>query len=587
MAELVALDFMRPVASSSIDGESEFLFWHALARDVAYGQLPRKVRARKHEAAARWIEQTGSDRADEFAEITAHHYLAALDLARAVGDAELTAALLAPTIRVLGRAGQRALRLDIVAAECHFARALELAGPGTGERLVLLPGWAEALMLRSRHEEAAAAYEEAIAGYRAGGDVRATARAMCWLADLHAVVAEPSMELMQAAVGSLAEDGDSSEKAEVLAHYAMLLAVEDVDPHLTLDAATRAVEMCKRLGLPEPALAMSCCAHARINLGDLGGLGDYGRALDVAREQGLGMERATIEFNYGSLVGSVRGPRAARELLSECLKFARSRGLEAYVVSTQGALAETARDLGEWDLALDEASRLDATVEGRKGVWDLLIMRGVQALVLAARGEPGAVEPFVSWLEKNGRETEVIWAKALALLAASSVRLRLRETPAALSLLREWLATPHALLSYFGLVPESIRTAMAAGDGELACRVAQALEASLPPATLPLHEHVRSAVRALAAETRGEYGAAAAGFADAAGRWRQFGMPYEEEHALLGQGRCLVTLGRAPGAAAPLAAAREIFARLGAKPALAETDEVLRRASQAQRVPSE
>ena len=51
-----------------------------------------------------------------------------------------------------------------------------------------------------------------------------------------------------------------------------------------------------------------------------------------------------------------------------------------------------------------------------------------------------------------------------------------------------------------------------------------------------------------------------------------FGVPYEEGHALLGQGRCLVALGRAPEAAAPLAAAREIFARLGAKPALAETD---------------
>jgi hypothetical protein len=54
-------------------------------------------------------------------------------------------------------------------------------------------------------------------------------------------------------------------------------------------------------------------------------------------------------------------------------------------------------------------------------------------------------------------------------------------------------------------------------------------------------------------------------------------VPYEEGHALLGQGRCLAALGRAPEAAAPLAAAREIFARLGAKPALAETDAVMRR----------
>jgi hypothetical protein len=98
---------------------------------------------------------------------------------------------------------------------------------------------------------------------------------------------------------------------------------------------------------------------------------------------------------------------------------------------------------------------------------------------------------------------------------------------------------------------------------------------SLSPARLPLHEHVLAVVGALVTETRGEYEAARAGFADAAGRWHDFGMPYEEAHALLGQERCLVALERAPEAAAPLAAAREIFARLRARPALDEVDALL------------
>ena len=87
--------------------------------------------------------------------------------------------------------------------------------------------------------------------------------------------------------------------------------------------------------------------------------------------------------------------------------------------------------------------------------------------------------------------------------------------------------------------------------------------------------HTGVTCRAPLAEARGEHETAAAGFADAAARWHGFGVPYEEGHALLGQGRCLVALGRAPEAAAPLAAAREIFARLGAKPALTETDAAL------------
>ncbi|MEE4274493.1 MAG: adenylate/guanylate cyclase domain-containing protein, partial [Thermoleophilia bacterium] len=137
MAALAARDLVRPVLRRAMEGEAEYLFWHALARDVAYGQLPRKVRARKHEAAALWIERQVGERNDEFAEILAHHSTAALDLARAVDDAELAASLVSPTIARLGRAGDRALRLDVAAAERHFARALELAEHDAGERVKL------------------------------------------------------------------------------------------------------------------------------------------------------------------------------------------------------------------------------------------------------------------------------------------------------------------------------------------------------------------------------------------------------------------------------------------------------------------
>ena len=49
-------------------------------------------------------------------------------------------------------------------------------------------------------------------------------------------------------------------------------------------------------------------------------------------------------------------------------------------------------------------------------------------------------------------------------------------------------------------------------------------------------------------------------------------MPYEEAHACFGLGRSLVALGRKPEAAEPLGAAAAIFLRLGARPALEETE---------------
>ena len=39
MAALAERQLVRPAASSSLAGEAEYLFWHALARDVAYAQL--------------------------------------------------------------------------------------------------------------------------------------------------------------------------------------------------------------------------------------------------------------------------------------------------------------------------------------------------------------------------------------------------------------------------------------------------------------------------------------------------------------------------------------------------------------------
>ena len=72
---------MRPERTSSMAGETEFVFRHGLIRDVAYEQLTRADRAVKHAAVARWLETTVGDRVDEIAEILAHHYSTALELA--------------------------------------------------------------------------------------------------------------------------------------------------------------------------------------------------------------------------------------------------------------------------------------------------------------------------------------------------------------------------------------------------------------------------------------------------------------------------------------------------------------------------
>jgi class 3 adenylate cyclase len=79
MAELErrGLVVMRP--TSSLAGQVEYGFKHALIRDVAYGGLSIARRARAHADAARWLTGLSPDRPEELAEMVAFHYKSALE----------------------------------------------------------------------------------------------------------------------------------------------------------------------------------------------------------------------------------------------------------------------------------------------------------------------------------------------------------------------------------------------------------------------------------------------------------------------------------------------------------------------------
>ena len=65
--------FVRVRRESTLGGERELIFKHALTREVAYGALPLARRARLHARVAEWLERTGAD-PEEHASLLAHHY---------------------------------------------------------------------------------------------------------------------------------------------------------------------------------------------------------------------------------------------------------------------------------------------------------------------------------------------------------------------------------------------------------------------------------------------------------------------------------------------------------------------------------
>ena len=122
---LTRKEFVSREQRSTVAGETEFSFRHALVREVAYEQIPRAARAEKHLRAAEWIESLG--RSEDHGEMLAYHYLQALELSRA---AERPIEGFAAQAReALIDAGDRAFALNSFAASArYYGEALALGG---------------------------------------------------------------------------------------------------------------------------------------------------------------------------------------------------------------------------------------------------------------------------------------------------------------------------------------------------------------------------------------------------------------------------------------------------------------------------
>ena len=70
--ERKSLILVRP--TTSIAGQTEYMFKHAVVRDVAYASLPKARRAQAHAQVGAWIESIAGERSDELAELIADHY---------------------------------------------------------------------------------------------------------------------------------------------------------------------------------------------------------------------------------------------------------------------------------------------------------------------------------------------------------------------------------------------------------------------------------------------------------------------------------------------------------------------------------
>ena len=551
--ELVRRELVRPARLSSMVGEEEFSFWHALVRDVAYQQIPRGPRAEKHVRAAEWVEHTAEERVSDHAEILVYHYDQALELLRAAGQDGSRPELEAQVARFLVLAGDRAMPLDMTATEAAYRRAAELATGAT--RAATLVKLGDALQEQGRIAEAEQAYEEALPALHAAGDEHAAALAMLGLSRAlwrHGNTAR-AHELTLGTIPTL--EGDAGPD---LVRACSQAAGEDVlggRPEAGQAWAERGITLASDLGVENVVRLLQFRGIARLDLGDLAGLDDMREAIDRGLALGLGIETATAYGNLGTTIADFEDLAAALEMVDAGHDLARQRGLTHHEMWSRTTRCNFLYELGEWDELLRE---VDVVLQ-----WDRDQGRTqieVFALMLASpvhvqRGSLQIAKEHAAIFLPRAREIEEPQTLGPALAEASFVAAARGATDEAVALVREFEQTISGAQDFNLHLNTVLRVCAATGELSLVERLLRRVH-EWPIGTRT--QNTQRAGAAILAEARGAADEARALYREAADGWREWGSVVEQAYALLGLGRC--------GDESAQREAMAIFERLGAVP---------------------
>jgi class 3 adenylate cyclase/tetratricopeptide (TPR) repeat protein len=125
LARLLERDLIEERPVSSLSGDREYAFKHALIREVAYSMVPKLGRSARHLRFAQWLEPTASFSGDTFLEVLAHHYEQAWRYRFETGEND--EGLARRAIAALRRAGARAAGLrTLPEARRLYERALAI-----------------------------------------------------------------------------------------------------------------------------------------------------------------------------------------------------------------------------------------------------------------------------------------------------------------------------------------------------------------------------------------------------------------------------------------------------------------------------
>ena len=347
--ELSRRELVRPARTSTMEGESEYAFWHVLLRDVAYGQIPRAARARKHRAAASWMEAKAGERVGDLADVLAYHYQEALELARAAGDEQVADELVPAARRMFELAGDRAASLDLPKADSFYHRAAALYDPDDAAQAPLLLKAARTVagLSVSQAEEDAG---RAAALFAEVGD------------ELGAAEAFVELSRYASYRGSAAEESDFAKQAlqllerhppgRVFALYLAQMAGGEMMGGRAAECivtSEAAIAMANEFGLDVlAARTLQYRGVARTELGDAEGLDDLRESIERLKDASalsVGIGHLNLADATWMSVGAQQGLELHRSTQAFCV----SRGLRGSLWWSKSESTWMLFDLGRWD----------------------------------------------------------------------------------------------------------------------------------------------------------------------------------------------------------------------------------------------
>jgi class 3 adenylate cyclase/tetratricopeptide (TPR) repeat protein len=549
-------EFIRRERRSSVAGEAAYVFRHVLVRDVAYGQMPRARRADKHCRAAEWIEALAGDRREDLADMVAHHYSSALELTQATGGQ--TEELAERARFALREAGDRAAALFALdAAEGFYSAALALWPEDEPERPDLLLRYGRALQPQGRGEEVLAQASEELLD---SGDREAAAEAATLLGDVLWLRGEAAtaLEHFEGAVSLLSDGPPSRAKASALAELARFRMMGD-EAERAVEVGSQALEMAEALGLDElRASALNTLGVCRVMTGDLDGLKDLERAIEISREiRSFQLTRALN--NMASTLLALGEIERAHVFHREAAEVAKHVGWKAAVLWLEAEELDWSYYRGEWDEALAQADAILAAGDAdARHVPREMDARVIRALLRLARDDAhGADEDSAAALSYTNRSVDPqILFPALAVRARVLFDLGAKEEAESLlrDLLDRWRSNPFTPASDW--LSYCATTIAGLGRGGEARAAAQAA---------PVKTRWLEASIALFDDNA----------AEAARIYAQIGAQPEEAHARLLAAEGLLRGGRRDEAEAELSQALEFYRRVGAARMIREAEALL------------